>query len=308
MTGTAGRPGTRALPAPARYDFGRTVAVLRAGRRDPTVRLGPGELWKASRTPDGPGTVHLTYREGVVRAEGYGPGGDWLLARADALAGLRDDPAAFVPLARRHPVVAVLADAMPGLRLARTERVFEELTRVVLAQKVTTVEATRSYAALVRRFAEPAPGPVGLLLPPDPAAIAAAPYWRFHPAGIEQRRADTLRRLATVADRLERTVEGDPAAARRLLMTRPGVGPWTAAEVTAVALGDPDAVSVGDYHVPHQVAHALAGEPRGTDRRMLELLAPFAGHRARVVRLIVHHGVREPRRAPRAPLRSFAHF
>jgi 3-methyladenine DNA glycosylase/8-oxoguanine DNA glycosylase len=298
----------RVLATPARYDFGRTVAVLRTGRYDPTTRLGHGELWKASRTPDGPGTVHLSYRQATVTATGYGPGAGWLVDRADALAGLRDDPAGFLPLARRHPMVAVLADGMPGLRLARTERVFDELTRVVLAQKVTTVEATRSYAALVRTFGEPAPGPVPLLLPPAAEALAAAAYWAFHPLGIEQRRADTLRRLAVVADRLERTVDEPPERARTLLMTRPGVGPWTAAEVAAVAYGDPDAVSVGDYHVPHQVAYALAGEQRGTDQRMLELLAPFGGHRARVIRLVVHAGVQEPRRAPRAPLRSFARF
>ncbi|BCJ35133.1 3-methyladenine DNA glycosylase [Actinocatenispora thailandica] len=313
MTGTGAAPpgeapASRVLPVPDRYDFGRTVGVLRTGRHDPTTRLGAGELWKASRTPDGPGTVHLRYQQAAVTATAFGPGAGWLLARADALAGLRDDAAGFLPLARQHPVVAVLADAMPGIRLARTERVFDELTRAVLAQKVTTVEATRSYAALVRRFAEPAPGPVRLLLPPPAESVATAPYWAFHPLGIEQRRADTLRRLALVADRLERTVAEPPAQARRLLMTRPGIGPWTAAEVSAVAYGDPDAVSVGDYHVPHQVAYALAGEPRGTDQRMLELLAPFDGHRARVVRLVVHAGVQEPRRAPRAPLRSFARF
>ena len=41
--------------------------------------------------------------------------------------------------------------------------------------------------------------------------------------------------------------------------------------------GDPDAVSVGDYHIPNMVAWALAGDARGTDEHMLELLAPFAG-------------------------------
>ena len=56
------------------------------------------------------------------------------------------------------------------------------------------------------------------------------------------------------------------------------------------------------------MTHALAGEPRGTDERMLELLAPFRGHRARVVRLIMHAAIREPRRGPRAPLRSFARY
>lgn len=298
----------RSLPTPQPYDFRRTVGVLRCGRLDPTTRFDAAGLWKATRTPDGPGTVHIGHRPGTVTVTAWGPGAGWLLARAEALTGLRDDPSAFLPLARRHPVVAVLADAMPGIRLARTERVYEELLRVVLAQKVTTVEATRSYAALVRRFGEPAPGPADVLLPPAAETVAATPYWAFHPLGIERRRADTLRRLATVADRLERTVDGSPAEGCRLLMTLPGIGPWSAAEVAAVAYGDPDAVSVGDYHVPHQVTYALAGEPRGTDARMLELLAPFRGHRARVVRLITHGAIREPRRAPRAPIRSFARF
>ena len=95
----------------------------------------------------------------------------------------------------------------------------------------------------------------------------------------------------------------DGGELRRRLLTIPGVGPWTAAEVAVVALGDPDAVSVGDYHLPHAVTWTLAGEPRGDDARMLELLAPFAGHRGRVVRLIEAGGMTAPRRGPRMPLR-----
>jgi hypothetical protein len=54
------------------------------------------------------------------------------------------------------------------------------------------------------------------------------------------------------------------------------------------------------------VSFALAGEPRGGDERMLELLAPFAGHRGRVTRLIEASGVRAPRRGPRMRLRHIA--
>ena len=79
----------------------------------------------------------------------------------------------------------------------------------------------------------------------------------------------------------------------------PGVGPWTAAEVTFRALGDPDAVSIGDFHLPNLVAFVLAGEPRGTDARMLELLEPWRGHRARVIRLLEASGLAAPRYGPR---------
>jgi 3-methyladenine DNA glycosylase/8-oxoguanine DNA glycosylase len=103
---------------------------------------------------------------------------------------------------------------------------------------------------------------------------------------------------------LARAARLHPNAFQPALRSLPGVGPWTAAEVAGVALGDPDAVSVGDYHLPHQVTWALAGEPRGDDGRMLELLEPYRGQRGRALRLITLAGIGPPRRAPRAPLRS----
>src|SRR5262249_10001745 len=138
------------------------------------------------------------------------------------------------------------------------------------------------------------------------SAVAATPYWAFHPFGIEQKRADTLRRAAAHAAALERSV--DAAEATRRMVALPGIGPWTAAEVVRVAFGEPDAVSVGDYHLKHMVSYALAGEPRSDDDRMLELLEPFAGHRGRVCQLIEAAGIAPPRRGPRMPVRSFARF
>ena len=90
------------------------------------------------------------------------------------------------------------------------------------------------------------------------------------------------------------------------LRALPGIGPWTAAEVTLRALGDPDAVSVGDFHLAHVVGYALGGREGGTDEEMLELLAPWAGHRARVVKLLERAGVGPPRRGPRVAPRDLA--
>jgi 3-methyladenine DNA glycosylase/8-oxoguanine DNA glycosylase len=84
------------------------------------------------------------------------------------------------------------------------------------------------------------------------------------------------------------------------------VGLWTSAEVSRIALGDPDAVSVGDYHLKHLVSYALAGEERGSDARMLELLEPYAGHRGRVCRLLEVARVGAPRRAPRQAIEPIA--
>ena len=141
---------------------------------------------------------------------------------------------------------------------------------------------------MVRALGEPAPGPLpGLWAPPSPERIAATPYEVFHRFGVERRRADVMRRLAVVARRLEETASLGLEQAYRRFTAIPGVGPWTAARIAMLALGDCDAVFVGDLHLPHLVSSALAGERRGSDGRMLELLEPYRGHRARVVRLLL---------------------
>ena len=116
---------------------------------------------------------------------------------------------------------------------------------------------------------------------------------------MEQRRAEVIRRVAARAGWFEAIVDLPLPEGYARLTAMPGIGPWTAAEVGVRALGDQDAVSVGDFHLPNLVAYALAREPRGTDDRMLELLEPYRGVRARVVRLLELSGLRAPRYGPR---------
>ena len=99
--------------------------------------------------------------------------------------------------------------------------------------------------------------------------------------------------------RLEQAVTMSPADAMARLQVVPGVGEWTAAETLQRAMGHPDAISVGDYHLKNWVTHFLTGRARGTDLEMIELLLPWAGQRQRVVRLIELSGVGAPRFGPR---------
>ena len=280
-----------------------TTSVLWQGPADAQMRLSDAGMMRAFWTADGAASLELRVDAAEVTARAWGPGAGAALATVPGLIGLLDDPTALVP---RHALVAELARTNPGLRLTRSGSVIDALVVSILGQKVPSVEARRSYRELLVRHGEPAPGPWGLRLPPLPEKLARLPYWAFHPLGIERRRADAIRVAAAVAPQLERIRDLPRDEGRRRLLSLPGVGEWTAAEAMRLALGDPDALSVGDFHLPHVISWALAGEPRGSDARMLELLEPYRGQRARVALLIEHSGVRQRRRAPRMALRSIA--
>ena len=288
----------RSYPIRHPLDLRLTLAPLGRGPYDPTIRLATGRAWWATRTHDGPATVALVHGGDVLRAEAWGPGADRALADIPSLLGLDLEPA---PIPIGHPLIARLARRDTGIRIPRTTAVLESLIPAILEQKVTSDEAHRATIGLIRAHGEVAPGPAdwGLRLPPTPATLAALPYYAYHPFGIERRRAELIRRVASRASWFEAIVELPLPEAYGRLTAVPGIGPWTAAEVGVRALGDPDAVSVGDFHLPNLVAYALAGEPRGDDSRMLELLEPYRGQRARVMRLLELSGIRPPRYGPR---------
>ncbi|MFV0525243.1 MAG: DNA-3-methyladenine glycosylase family protein [Acidimicrobiales bacterium] len=259
--------------------------------------FGPGDLWWATRTPDGPGTVTLhRSRPDEVIAEAWGPGAGWLIGQTPGLLGHRDTPAGFRPDGRlgarwrSHPVV-----------LPRTDRLWDAAVSAVFGQKVQAVKAGAATRALARRFGTPAPGPRAGWILPAPATVAELGSFRFHPIGVERRRAETLQRLARALPGSEAPGTADPALVEHRLRVVRGVGPWTSAMITATALGHADAVPVGDFHIPDSVCWMLAGEPSGDDDRMLQLLEPYVGHRWRVIRL-AETTSRPPRRGPRLAL------
>ena len=265
------------------------------------MRVTRDEAWRATRTPAGTATVHIRHEGQTVTVEAWGAGADWAVEHTPLLLGEADDASGFVPA---HPLVARLHRSHPGVRMPRTHAVFEALVPTVLGQLVAGAEAHASYRALLADMGEVAPGPVRMKVPPSAEVLARTPYWRLHGFGVERRRAETIIRAARSAKRLEETVGMTRDDAYRRLQAFGGVGPWTAANVAAVALGDPDAVPLGDYHLPHTIGFALEGTPRSTDERMLELLEPYRGHRARVIRLIALAGITAPRYGPRRPLRD----
>ena len=265
------------------------------------MRVVRGHVWRASRTPGGPVTVCFTEAPNGVGVSAWGPGATWVLEHAPGWCGALDDPSGFDP---PPGLVRDLHRRFAGLRIPATACVTERLVPAVLEQKVTGMEARRAYRCLTLALGEPAPGPEGLTLPPDPQRMAELPYERFHPFGVERRRAEVLRAIGGRAAWLDAAAELPLEEAEARLGALRGIGPWTVAEVARLALGNADAVSVGDFHVPHLVAWALAREPRGSNERMLELLEPYRPHRGRVQLLLEAARIRPPAFGPRVEPRE----
>lgn len=207
----------------------------------------------------------------------------WAMAAARGIAAVDDDPREFLAMAHLHPLVRDLA-ARFDARIQRIPTVFEGFARAVIEQLVTTFEAKASIrrlfweaGALVER--------TELRAPPTAKAVLGVAPWQLHAMGIGSRRSRTLREGARRGAALERLRDVAPELAAEKIQSLPGVGPWTANLVAETALGWSDAVPVGDFHAPYLISEVLTGE-QGDDDAMLEALAPFRPHRARVVRLI----------------------
>ena len=309
----AGDPGPEFMPLtrewspPYPVDVRLILSVHARGPRDPAYRTdASGAVWRTVLTPGGPGTLRVAGRGGRVTVTAWRPGAGWLLETLPSLLGSGDDPSGFAPV---HPLLREMAARHPGARVGRSGRVLEALVPAILEQKVVGAEARRAWHYLLRRFGPPAPGPApaGMRVFPDARTWARIPSWEWHRAGVEPGRARTVTAAARAAARLEEILAMAAGDADRRLRSLPGIGPWTSAEVRQRACGDADAVSVGDYHLPAVVGWALAGRIVDDDG-MLELLAPYAGHRYRATRLVELSGAHPPRRGPRLAVREYGAF
>jgi 3-methyladenine DNA glycosylase/8-oxoguanine DNA glycosylase len=277
---------------------GATLSPLARGRRDPTFRIEPdGGIWRTTNAPTGPASFRVSQRGSEVHCQAWGPGAEWVIAGLPDLLGGRDTLDGFDPI---HPLVERTHRTNPGLRMPRTGLVFESLAPAVLEQKVTGLEAKQAFARLVRRYGTvpPGPAPQDMRVPPPAEVWQRIPSWEWHKAGVQPPQSRTLVAAARLAAKLEEAVDLPPDQALARLRAVPGIGEWTAAEVAQRAMGSPDAISVGDYHLSDFVGWALVGKPID-DAAMVELLEPWRGHRQRVVRLLELSGASKPRFAPR---------
>lgn len=294
----AGRPIEAEYHPRTPIDAHRAIALQQRGAHDPAQTTAAGVIWRASRTPQGIATIAVRVERTRVRAAAWGPGAEWMLDQLPRLCGADDDPAGFDP--SRHALVADVHRRHADLRLGRTDLVFDALASAVFEQKVTALQAFGAWRMILTWCGERAPGPTPRPLFAPPADWHLVPSWTWHRAGLEPPQSRTIVAAARRRGGVESAAaSADTGEARDAVFTSlPGVGVWTSAEARIRAFGDPDAVSVGDYHLAHQVGYALTGH-RVDDDGMVELLEPWRGHRQRVIRLLAISGVFEPRRGPR---------
>lgn len=270
----------------------RSARLLHFGPQDPTGFTDGRGIGKAYETARGPVTIHLVrHSDDMIRARAWGPGAELAMAAVPGLLGHFDDPSSFVPITAD---VARRFAAQKGLRMLRVGWPFDCLVQIIFQQRVRFVEAARAYRVLVRRHGEKAPGPFDLSVALTAKAWLRVPPHELAALTVDKKRIDTIRNAAKLAhhvDKVARLVgERDHAEARRILDLFPGVGPWTRETFLGQGLGDADAVATGDVHLPRDVCQALddpATRVPYSDDRMLELLEPWRGHRARVVRLVL---------------------
>lgn len=285
----------RSLDIDAPFDLVRTTRALGVG-----VMIEGAWVW-SSFTRHGLGTIELrTTRDGVA-AEAWGDGAENLLERLPRLVGL-DDPVWGGPAPKE---LRDLDAASLGLRLGSTGAMYETLVETVLGQLVTTRESKRSVRQVRSELGTPAPGPFdGLNAFPEPLAMTEMAYGGLHRFGVERKRAAILIEVSRRSKRLEQALDMEVDEAWDRLQAVDGVGPWTAGIVMGAAYGDRDAIPIGDFHLPNSVAWALAGEARGDDTRMVELLDPFRPFRRRVVTMIKQAGIHAPKYGPRSAVRD----
>ena len=297
------------------FELLQTLGTLRRGHGDPSIRVTADGFWMAFTTASGPASLRLTSAGPAaapyIEARAWGPGAADAIRAVPRMLGSDDDWTAFDEPAFHATLPRMVAEARrrnPAVRLPATGRMIDSLVPTILEQKVTVIEARRGYRYLMYRFGTAAPGagtvaPANLLVQPTPEQWLRIPSWEWHKAGVGPQRSDTVMRVLRSAAALERLAALPAAEASAKLQTLPGIGVWTAAEVVQRTHGCPDSIAVGDYHLAAYVGAALTGR-RTDDAGMIRLLAPWAGHRQRVVRMIGLSGFRKPTFGPRMTIQD----
>lgn len=290
-------PKSWTLPKPADFSPFHSWRFLKLGRYDPTCkRVGPDRwqrvFWHQGRLCRFSYGADSKRLAAVLEFTGEGAGDSIGEPEVKASLGLSDPGWPNPP---EHPVLTRIPREVKSLRLVRVLWPYEALLATVLQQRVSWEEASQNWSNLCRchgaRWDDQCSAP-------SPAKLLTLSNDEFAALGIESSRAAPCRAAARIlADRLR--LDEDLGELEARLLAARGIGPWTASAFLGLACAQSDTVPLGDYDLPKLVHFVFSGERDGTDDLMLSHLAPFAGHRFRVIRWLWSAGFKMPRRGPR---------
>jgi AraC family transcriptional regulator of adaptative response / DNA-3-methyladenine glycosylase II len=223
--------------------------------------------FRALRLPAGCATIALTLPAqddpGNVRAAVRLDDPADLDAAIDAsrrLLDLNSDPVASDSALAADPALAASVSSAPGLRVPGAADGPEMLIRAMLGQQVSVAGAQTAAARLTIAADQRLPGPDGELthLFPSPAAIAELGATAI--AGPRRRAQAIIYAAAAMADgSLVVDAQRSTAELTADLVSRPGIGPWTAGYVAMRLLADPDVLLTSDLVI--RAGAALLGLP-----------------------------------------------
>jgi len=269
--------------------FPRTFSLQRLGPYDPTTDLTDDRFCKAFFYRGQPAAIEVVRDGAALAVKAYGEDAEELAA--EAAAGLRQEDG-YAEFATADTGVLRLHRMLPGLRVVRVPWLYDMTCSAILQQRIRTVDAMRDWRRITQRYG--ANAPLGLWAFPTAEVLVAVPQFELERMGIDAKRAKALLRFAKEMRFVSLRPGMDFEQLRQTLLRVVGIGPWTTETVMGYGAGDTDAAIPGDLHLPRIVCYALAGEMRGTDERMMELLEPFRGHRFRIIRLLYAAGLDVP--------------
>ena len=261
--------------------------ALRAVHGVEAADLGPG-LLRYARTlllPHGPGAVEVTaaaepgsawrvrVRLELASSADAGPALDRVRSLLDADA----DTGAIDAALAVDPFLAPLVERTPGIRVPGAVEPHELVVRALVGQQISVAAARTHLSRLAAAAGTPyrsAFSGLDRLFPAPADIVACVP----EPVPGEALDPDRPLRLPGQAIRAVRAAAGDlakgsltvgpgtdPGVMREQLLSRPRIGPWTAAYIAMRVLGDADAWLAGDVAL---VAGAKAAGvlEHGTDK------------------------------------------
>jgi 3-methyladenine DNA glycosylase/8-oxoguanine DNA glycosylase len=269
--------------------FARTFSMQQLGPYDPTASLSDDCFRKAFYYRGKLAAVEICRDGDALSVCAFAEDAQELLD--ETVAGLTQDDRYF-DFATEDRGIMRLHSLIPGMRLLRFPWLYDLTCSAILQQRIRTVDAMRDWRRITNRWG--GHGLFGLRAFPPAEVLAAVPRFELERMGVDAKRASALLRFSKELRFVRFKSEMDFATLRQQLLRVPGIGGWTTETVLGYGAGDTDATIPADLHLPRVVCYALAGEFKGTDERMMELLEPFRGHRFRVIRLIYASGLDTP--------------